>query len=133
MSVSITQLALVVRDYDEAIAYFVGVLGFELLEDTRLSPEKRWVRVAPPGDGGAGLLLARAATPEQETRIGDQTGGRVFLFLRTDDFERDYNQLLSRGVAFTEAPRHEEYGRVVVFRDLYGNKWDLVERVAHAT
>ena len=133
MAVSLSQLALVVRDYDEAIAYFVGILGFELVEDTTLSPEKRWVRVAPRGDGGAGLLLARAATPEQASRIGDQTGGRVFLFLRTDDFERDYNAFLSRGVAFTETPRHEAYGRVVVFRDLYGNKWDLVEQIAHAT
>jgi catechol 2,3-dioxygenase-like lactoylglutathione lyase family enzyme len=132
MSVALSQLALVVRDYDEAIAYFVDVLGFQLLEDTPLSPEKRWVRVAPAGGAGAGLLLARAATPEQEARIGDQTGGRVFLFLLTDDFSRDYTAFLSRGVAFTETPRHEEYGRVVVFRDLYGNKWDLVERVAHA-
>lgn len=127
---AISGLALVVRDYDEAISYFVGTLGFELLEDTPLSPEKRWVRVAPPGVWGAWLLLARAATPEQTARAGDQTGGRVFLFLHTDDFERDYNAYVERGVDFTEQPRQGYYGRVVVFRDLYGNKWDLIERPA---
>jgi catechol 2,3-dioxygenase-like lactoylglutathione lyase family enzyme len=132
MSLTLSQLALVVRDYDEAIAYFVGVLGFDLLEDSRQSQDKRWVRVAPLGGTGASLLLARAAKPDQEARIGDQTGGRVFLFLHTDNFERDYQTLLSRGVDFTETPRDEEYGRVVVFRDLYGNKWDLVERRADA-
>ena len=126
MSQTIAHLALVVRDYDEAIAFYTTSLGFELLEDTPLGDGKRWVLVAPPGGAGAALLLARAATPEQELRIGDQTGGRVFLFLRTDDFWRDYEAMRSRGVRFTEEPRHEPYGTVVVFLDLYGNKWDLV-------
>jgi catechol 2,3-dioxygenase-like lactoylglutathione lyase family enzyme len=130
MSLTLSYFALVVRDYDEAIAYFVNVLGFHLLEDTPRSPDKRWVRVAPAVGSGAGLLLARAATPEQASRIGNQTGGRVFLFLHTDDFEGDYAMLLARDVDFIETPRHEDFGRVVVFRDLYGNKWDLVERPA---
>ena len=122
----VSQLALVVRDYDEAIAWFTGTLGFRLLEDTPMGA-KRWVRVAPPGDGGATLLLARAATPEQERHIGNQTGGRVFLFLETDDCRRDYAAWRERGVRFVEEPREEEYGTVVVFEDLYGNKWDLVQ------
>jgi catechol 2,3-dioxygenase-like lactoylglutathione lyase family enzyme len=125
-------VALVVREYDEAIAFFVGVLGFELVEDTPLGPAKRWVVVRPPGSGGAGLLLARAATPEQEAHIGNQTGGRVFLFLRTDDFQRDYARMRERGARFVEEPREEAYGRVVVFEDLYGNRWDLVESRAGA-
>jgi catechol 2,3-dioxygenase-like lactoylglutathione lyase family enzyme len=120
-------VSLLVRDYDEAIAYYTTTLGFDLVEDTELGGGKRWVLVAP-GRGGTALLLARAATPEQAARVGDQTGGRVFLFLHTDDFWRDYDALKSRGVAFIEEPRHETYGTVVVFRDLYGNKWDLVER-----
>jgi catechol 2,3-dioxygenase-like lactoylglutathione lyase family enzyme len=123
----IAQLALVVRDYDEAIRFFTGALGFELLEDSPLGPGKRWVRVGPPG-GGAGLLLARAATPAQERAIGNQSGGRVFLFLETDDFERDHARMTAAGVRFTEAPRHEAYGTVAVFLDLYGNKWDLIGR-----
>jgi catechol 2,3-dioxygenase-like lactoylglutathione lyase family enzyme len=122
----ISALALLVDDYDRAIAYYTGVLGFRLIEDTQQGPSKRFVRVAPPGDG-AGLLLAKAANPAQTARIGDQTGGRVFLFLHTDDFWRDYNAYKARGVDFTEAPRAEAYGTVVVFRDLYGNKWDLVQ------
>ncbi|HEX3865215.1 MAG TPA: VOC family protein [Gemmatimonadaceae bacterium] len=130
MSLSLSRVALVVRDYDEAIAYFTTVLGFRLVEDTPVAPNKRWVMIGPPtgaGVVGANLVLARAATPEQESHIGNQTGGRVFLFLHTDDFDRDYAALVSRGVDFIEAPRAEVYGRVVVFRDLYGNKWDLVE------
>jgi catechol 2,3-dioxygenase-like lactoylglutathione lyase family enzyme len=122
----IARLALVVRDYDEAIAWFTGALGFALLEDTPLGT-KRWVRVAPPG-AGAELLLARAASPEQEAAIGRQAGGRVFLFLETDDFARDHAAFTARGVRFVEPPRAEAYGTVAVFEDLYGNRWDLVER-----
>ena len=124
----IAMMALVVRDYDEAIAYFTDVLGFELIEDTALSESKRWVVVAPPGGEGARLLLARAANEAQRARIGDQTGGRVFLFLETDDFARDHQRLAARGVKFVEPPRRESYGWVAVFEDLYGNKWDLIER-----
>ena len=123
-------LTLVVRDYDEAVAFFVGTLGFELLEDTPMAAGKRWVRVRPPGPSGtagASLLLARAATPEQEACIGEQAGGRVFLFLETDDCRRDYERWRTRGVRFLEAPREEPYGTVVVFQDLYGNRWDLVQ------
>lgn len=127
MAQSIQSISLLVRDYDEAIAFFAGCLGFKLVEDTPLGDGKRWVLVAPPGDSGAALLLARAATAEQESRIGNQTGGRVFLFLQTDDFWRDYQQMKSRGVRFQEEPRQEPYGTVVVFLDLYGNKWDLVQ------
>jgi catechol 2,3-dioxygenase-like lactoylglutathione lyase family enzyme len=123
----ISALALLVDDYDRAIAYYTRVLGFRLIEDTPQGPGKRFVRVAPPGGGETSLLLARAANPEQASRIGDQTGGRVFLFLRTDDFRRDYAAYKARGVDFTEEPREETYGTVIVFRDLYGNKWDLVE------
>lgn len=128
MRQSIIHIALVVRDYDEAIAFYTGMLGFTLVEDTP-QPEqgKRWVVVAPPGDGGATLLLARAATPEQEAFIGNQAGGRVFLFLRTDDFWRDYHTLRARGVSFVREPMRAEYGTVAVFVDLYGNRWDLIE------
>jgi catechol 2,3-dioxygenase-like lactoylglutathione lyase family enzyme len=122
----ISALALLVDDYDRAIAYYTQVLGFRLIEDTPQGPMKRFVRVAPPG-GETSLLLAKAANPEQAARIGDQTGGRVFLFLRSDDFWRDYNAYKARGVDFTEEPREEVYGTVIVFRDLYGNKWDLVQ------
>lgn len=128
MHQSIARIALVVRDYDEAIDYYVGVLGFRLIEDLTLSEEKRWVVVVPPGDSQTGLLLARAASPEQESRIGNQAGGRVFLFLHTDDFDRDYAAWSAKGVTFVEDPRNEEYGKVVVFEDLYGNRWDLIER-----
>ncbi|MCJ7738954.1 MAG: VOC family protein [Anaerolineae bacterium] len=120
-------VTLVVRDYDEAIAFYTTAMGFDLIEDTASGEGKRWVLVAPPGNPGTGLLLARAASPEQEARIGDQTGGRVFLFLYTVDFERDYEALQSRGVVFEEARRREPYGVVAVFKDLYGNRWDLLE------
>ena len=114
------------RDYDEALAYFVGRLGFRLVEDTPLSADKRWVLVAPPGARGAAVLLARAVGPEQEAAVGRQGGGRVFLFLHTDDFARDHAAMRARGVRFVEAPRTESYGTVAVFEDLYGNRWDLV-------
>jgi lactoylglutathione lyase len=120
-------VAVVVRDYDEAIAFYTKVLGFTLTEDTDLGGGKRWVLVAPPNSAGTLLLLARAATPEQESRVGNQTGGRVFLFLHTDDFWRDYHALRSRGVRFESEPRQEAYGTVAVFVDLYGNRWDLLE------
>ena len=129
MKQSLSHVALVVRDYDEAIAFFVGTLGFSLLEDT-FQPEqnKRWVVVAPPGSsGGAALLLARAATPEQAAFIGNQAGGRVFLFLRTDDFWRDYRRMVAAGVTFVRPPAEQPYGTVAVFEDLYGNRWDLVQ------
>jgi catechol 2,3-dioxygenase-like lactoylglutathione lyase family enzyme len=128
MSEAIAMLALVVRDYDEAIAYFTGSLGFDLIEDTRQSETKRWVVVAPPGGRGARLLLAKAANERQMTRVGDQTSGRVFLFLHTDDFDATYARYSAAGVAFVETPREEAYGKVVVFEDLYGNRWDLVEQ-----
>jgi len=128
MSRALAHVALVVRDYDEAIAYYTGVLGFELIEDSALGGGKRWVLVGPAGAGGASLLLAKAATPQQAARIGDQTGGRVFLFLHTSDFWRDYEEMRARGVQFTEPPRQAAYGTVAVFIDLYGNRWDLVER-----
>lgn len=127
MTQTIAYLALVVRDYDEAIAWYTKTLGFTLIEDTRLSPEKRWVRVAPPGSSGTGLLLARAANPQQREHVGNQTGGRVFLFLHTDDFQRDHQAMKKRGVRFLEEPRSESYAMVVVFEDLYGNRWDLIQ------
>lgn len=119
--------ALLVKDYDEAIAYYTQKLHFTLLEDTVRSPTKRWVRIAPPGSEECGLLLAKAANEEQLRAVGNQTGGRVFLFLHTDDFWRDYEHMKAQGVDFTETPREEEYGTVVVFRDLYGNLWDFIE------
>jgi catechol 2,3-dioxygenase-like lactoylglutathione lyase family enzyme len=124
---SISTVSLVVRDYDEAIHFFTDCLRFTLVEDTPMGSGKRWVAVSPPGEKGASLLLAKAVGEEQEARIGDQTGGRVFLFLRTDDFYRDYKYMKAKGVRFTEEPRQESYGTVVVFLDLYGNKWDLVQ------
>jgi len=123
-------IALLVPDYDEAIAYYTGKLGFELIEDTVLSASKRWVLVAPPVCAGTRLLLAKAANPAQTAAIGDQAGGRVLFFLHTDDFDRDYARYRAAGVDFTEQPRDEVYGKVVVFRDAYGNKWDLVEKPA---
>jgi len=127
MPQKLAHIALVVRDYDEAIAFFTRILGFELIEDTDQGGGKRWVLVAPANSGGTSLLLAQAATPEQASRIGNQTGGRVFLFLRTDDFWRDYRTLQAHNVSFIREPREEEYGTVAVFADLYGNLWDLIE------
>jgi len=119
---SLAMLALLVPDYDEALDYYVGVLGFDLVEDTQMGGGKRWVVVAPKGGAGARLLLAKAKDDAQAARGGDQTGGRVFLFLHTDDFDRDHAAWTAKGVDFVEAPREEEFGRVAVFRDLYGNK-----------
>ncbi len=128
MKQSLLHVALVVRDYDEAIDFYTKKLDFRLIEDSyQPEQDKRWVVVAPPGGDGATLLLARASTPEQQTRIGSQTGGRVFLFLKTDDFWRDYNAMISRGVTFVREPKTESYGTVAVFEDLYGNRWDLLE------
>jgi catechol 2,3-dioxygenase-like lactoylglutathione lyase family enzyme len=120
-------VALVVRNYDEALAFFTQKLGFTVVEDTALGHGKRWVLVRPPNSQGTSLLLAQAATAEQASRIGNQTGGRVFLFLHTDDFWRDYREMKARGIKFREAPREEAYGTVAVFEDLYGNKWDLLQ------
>ena len=128
MQQSIFHIALVVRDYDEAIAFYRDKLKFTLVEDTyQPEQDKRWVVVAPPGSQGVSLLLARASKPEQETRIGNQTGGRVFLFLGTDDFWRDYHRMRADGIRFVREPREESYGIVCVFEDLYGNLWDLVQ------
>lgn len=127
MKQSIIHIALLVRDYDEAIAFFCHKLRFILIEDSyQPEQDKRWVVVAPPGSTGANLLLARAATPEQESFIGKQTGGRVFLFLSTDDFWRDYNEMSSAGIRFVRPPKTASYGTVAVFEDLYGNLWDLI-------
>ena len=128
MNQSIIHVALVVRDYDEAIRFFCEKLHFTLVEDTyQPEQDKRWVVVAPPGTNGTTVLLARASTPEQEAHIGNQTGGRVFLFLSTDDFWRDYNEMRSAGIEFVREPKTESYGTVTVFKDLYGNLWDLIE------
>jgi catechol 2,3-dioxygenase-like lactoylglutathione lyase family enzyme len=127
MPQQIGYVALVVREYDEAITYFTNVLGFALVEDTPLGNGKRWVLVRPGSLGGTSLLLAKAANPEQASHIGNQTGGRVFLFLHTDDFWRDYQQMKARGVNFREQPRQETYGTVAVFEDLYRNRWDLLQ------
>ncbi len=129
MSRRLAAVALVIRDYDEAIGYYCGVLGFELVEDSDLGGGKRWVLVAPSKQVGSGLLLAKASGPDQQSRIGNQTGGRVFLFLHTDDFAADHARYVEAGVRFIEEPRHEAYGRVAVFEDLYGNRWDLVQPV----
>ena len=128
MKQQLANIALLVGDYDEAIAWYTHVLGFTLLQDTDLGDGKRWVRVAPPGsNGGTALLLAQASTEAQRTRFGDPVGGRVGFFLHTNDFARDYAAMCERGVRFAEEPRHEPYGTVAVFVDLYGNRWDLVE------
>ncbi len=127
MSQTLGALSLLVRDYDEAIAWYVGKLGFELREDAPRGPGKRWVRVAPPGARETCLLLAQAANDEQRAQIGRQGAGRVWLFLHTDDFARDHARMLAAGVRFAEAPRHEDYGSVAVFEDLYGNRWDLIQ------
>jgi catechol 2,3-dioxygenase-like lactoylglutathione lyase family enzyme len=128
MNSSIALVTYLVRDYDEAIAFFTGALGFALREDTPQGDAKRWVVVGPAGGRGASLLLARAASPEQVAQIGNPAGGRVAFFLETDDFERDHTRMLAAGVQFAEAVRHEPYGTVAVFVDLYGNKWDLLQR-----
>jgi catechol 2,3-dioxygenase-like lactoylglutathione lyase family enzyme len=130
MPQSIAQLTIVVRNYEEAFEFYTQKLGFQLLQDTPLPDNKRWLLVAPPNSRGAALLLAEADTPEQSLATGNQTGGRVFLFLHTDDFWRDYKAYQSRGVRFLESPRRESYGTVAVFEDLYGNKWDLLEPAA---
>ena len=121
-------VSLVVRDYDEALQFFVGKLGFVLIEDTFVPEQsKRWVVISPPGATESRILLARATSPEQESRVGAQTGGRVFLFLYTDDFSRDYERYKANGIEFARPPREEPYGKVAVFRDLYGNLWDLLQ------
>jgi len=128
MKQSIVHVALVVRDYDEAIAFYTEKLDFELVEDTyQPEQDKRWVVVAPPGSKGTSLLLARASKPEQESFVGNQTGGRVFLFLNSDDFWRDYETMKSRGINFVRDPKVQDYGTVAVFEDLYGNRWDLLQ------
>ncbi|MBB5208461.1 VOC family protein [Chiayiivirga flava] len=121
-------IALLIRDYDEAIDWYTGTLGFTLVEDTALSADKRWVLVAPPGAPQTRLLLARAADATQEAAVGSQGGGRVWLFLHTDDFAADHARMIAAGVRFLEPPRHEAYGSVAVFEDLYGNRWDLLQR-----
>jgi catechol 2,3-dioxygenase-like lactoylglutathione lyase family enzyme len=128
MKQSIGQISVVVRDYDEAITFYVKTLGFTLIEDTYIaSQDKRWVLVAPPGSTESRLLLARASNDEQASRIGNQTGGRVFLFLFTDDFWRDFRTYQGKGVVFIREPKEESYGTVAVFQDLYGNQWDLIQ------
>ncbi|ARC94751.1 glyoxalase [Vibrio coralliilyticus] len=126
-SQKIGYMALVVDDYEEAIEFYTERLGFELIEDTNLGSGKRWVLVSPPSSDGGCLLLAKASNEEQLSRVGNQTGGRVFLFLHTDDFWRDYKDMQKNGIEFCEEPRAEKYGTVVVFKDLYGNKWDLLQ------
>ena len=130
MKQAIGYVATIVREYDEAIAFYVETLGFRLMEDTFMEAQnKRWVLLAPPGSTETRLLLARAVGPEQESRIGNQTGGRVFLFLHTDDFWRDFEAFKAKGVVFVRDPKEEHYGTVAVFRDLYGNLWDLLQVV----
>lgn len=128
MKQAIVHIALVVRDYDEALDFYVNKLKFELIEDTyQPEQDKRWVVVAPPGSKGTAILLARASKPEQEDFIGNQAGGRVFLFLNTDDFWRDYQRMLDQGIEFVREPKEQDYGTVAVFKDLYGNQWDLLQ------
>jgi catechol 2,3-dioxygenase-like lactoylglutathione lyase family enzyme len=131
MTQQISAVTLLVPDYDEAIAFYVGKLGFRLVEDTTLSATKRWVVVAPPGSHETGLLLAKTDSVRQSAAIGDQAGGRVFLILKTDGFDRDYARFKQAGIEFLEEPRLEAYGKVVVFRDIFGNKWDLIELLAN--
>jgi catechol 2,3-dioxygenase-like lactoylglutathione lyase family enzyme len=127
MSKALAAVSLLVREYDEAIEFFCNKLNFKLIEDSyQPEQDKRWVVVAPPGSNGTNLLLARASTPEQEAFVGRQSGGRVFLFLSTDDFWRDYNEMLSAGIKFVREPKAAPYGTVAVFEDLYGNLWDLI-------
>ena len=127
MKQELSHIAIVVKDYDEAIRFYCDKLHFTLLEDTVLSETKRWVKVRPPGSSGASLLLARAANDEQASRIGNQTGGRVFLFLYTDNFDRDFNNLLAQNITIIRQPSRETYGLVAVFSDIYGNLWDLIQ------
>lgn len=131
MSQNLAYVTLVVRDYDEAISFFTQSLGFDLIEDSpstdRQGREKRWVLIAPAASSGTRILLAKASNPEEASRIGNQTGGRVFLFLHTDDFWRDFHKMTAKGVKFVRAPKDEEYGTVAVFEDLYGNQWDLLQ------
>ena len=134
MKQSLSLVSLVVREYDEALAFYIGTLGFTLVEDTEVPEQnKRWVVVAPPGSTESSLLLARASTAEQAAHVGNQTGGRVFLFLYTDNFDRDYANYKAKGVAFVREPKEEPYGTVAVFRDLYGNLWDLIQPGAPQT
>lgn len=129
---SIVHIALVVKDYDDAIDFYTKKLNFRLIEDTyQPEQDKRWVVVSPPGSNGTTILLAKASKPEQESFIGNQAGGRVFLFLGTDDFWRDYNEMTSRGIEFVREPKTEDYGTVAVFKDLYGNLWDLIQFTEH--
>lgn len=128
MNQQLIQIALVVSDYDEAIQFYTQKLHFMLIEDTVLSETKRWVVVKPKGEGGCNLLLAKAANEEQQSRVGNQTGGRVFLFLHTDNFKRDYDNLIANNIRIVREPSEEAYGTVAVFADLYGNLWDLIER-----
>jgi catechol 2,3-dioxygenase-like lactoylglutathione lyase family enzyme len=127
MKQQLARIAIVVNDYDEAIQFYTEKLGFTLVEDTVMSETKRWVVVSPKGSDGCCLLLAKAANDEQKSRVGNQTGGRVFLFLYTDDFWQDYNYMIAAGVNFVRQPSKEEYGTVAVFEDLYGNIWDFIE------
>ncbi|MCB9305694.1 MAG: VOC family protein [Lewinellaceae bacterium] len=127
MDQHIAHIAIVVDDYDDAIRFYTGKLNFKLVEDTALSDTKRWVLLSPPGSGSCHLLIAKAANDEQKSRVGNQTGGRVFLFLYTDDFYRDYETMIAKGVRFVRPPAKESYGTVAVFEDLYGNLWDLIE------
>ena len=127
MNQRLAQIAIVVNDYDEAIAFYTQKLNFILIEDTVLSTTKRWVVVKPTGEGGSNILLAKAANEEQKSRIGNQTGGRVFLFLYTDNFRRDYNNMLANNIEFVREPAEETYGTVAVFKDIYGNLWDMIE------
>ena len=129
MAQHLALISLLVHDYDEAIAFYVGKLNFSLVEDTVMSETKRWVVVAPPGNAPAGLLLAKAANEEQSSRVGNQTGGRVFLFLHTDNFERDFQHMKEHGIEFVRGPVKEPYGMVGVFKDLYGNLWDFIEPI----
>ena len=128
MNQKLAHIALIVRDYDEAINFYVNKLNFNLIEDTKLTEDKRWVLIAPKGSNNCNLLLAKAANDEQKSRIGNQTGGRVFLFLNTDDFERDYSNLINNDINIIREPKVEPYGKVCVFEDLYGNLWDLIEQ-----
>ena len=127
MKQQIGSVTFLVKDYDEAIEYFINKLQFDLIEDSQLNETKRWVVVSPKGSIGTSLLLAKATTEEQERSVGNQTGGRVAFFLHTDNFNRDYERMMSKGVNFLESPREEKFGRVVIFQDLYGNKWDFIQ------